>query len=425
MWCVIADDFTGAGDSAVQFRDGKRPVRLVLDVGAVRRYSRKAAAIVVNTDTRFDTAEVAYDRVRGETLLLVAHGITRFFKKIDSTLRGNFAAEIAAVMDAGMYRFVVVAPSAPRNGRTVVDGVCLVDGTPLLASPSARDPFTPAADARVAAMLETRFPGAVRELSLEVVRGGAEALRRGVKACLRDGGRAIVVDAETLADLETVAALSDLPGVLFAGSSGLAEALSSPCASSDEPDLPSVPRGRTVYVVGSVSPTTALQCRALVAQGGVAELVVDSEATRSSPGEERARILTLSRGVPRDQGLLLRTSGLDDPSAPALSDKAAGSEISRFIGDLASELLLLRRARFLFASGGDTAARITRALGSRVIDFSTEILPGLPFGRFRVGSFGRRLYFVSKSGGFGGPTAMADALNLIAPGADRSKERSL
>lgn len=426
LWCVIADDFTGAGDSAIQFGERGKPVRLIFDPARVRSYARGAAALVVNTDTRFDAPEAAYERVLRMAGILKSNGIVNFYKKIDSTLRGNLASEIDAVMAAASYRFAVVAPSAPRNGRTVAGGVCLVNGKPVSSQDSARDPFTPVSDARVAALFASRFPGAVRELGLEAVRSGTAALRAAVEAALAGGARILIADAQTMEDLASVAGLSSMSGALFVGSSGLAEALAAtrrvaPAALS----LPALDLGRALFVIGSVTPTSAVQCRTLIQSGGAAEIVVDAAAACADRAAERKRLLSLARAVSGDRALLVRTSGLDTPGAASLADKDAGAAISRFLGELVPALLRLRGAEFLFASGGDTAARIAVALGAREIDFTAEILPGLPFGSFRLGPFRRRLYFVSKSGGFGQPTAMADALALVASRAETVKERAV
>lgn len=426
IWCVIADDFTGAGDSAIQFGERGKPVRLIFDPARVRSYARGAAALVVNTDTRFDEPEAAYERVRGMTRDLKANGIVNFYKKIDSTLRGNPAAEIAAVMDAAAYRFAIVAPSAPRNCRTVVDGVCLVNGTPVSGKDSARDPFTPVSDARVAALFEARFPGAVREIGLETVRSGADGLRAAVDGALAGGARILVADAQTLEDLGAIAGLSSMAGALFVGSSGLAEALAATRRAAPAVlSLPAVDRGRALFVIGSVTPTSAVQCAALLQSGGAVELVVDAAAACADRAGERKRLIALARSAPGDRALLLRTSGLDTPGAAVLADKDAGAAISRFLGELVPQLLRIRGAEFLFASGGDTAARIAVALGAREIDFSAELLPGLPFGSFRLGLLRRRLYFVSKSGGFGQPTAMADALALVVSRSKAAKEHAI
>ena len=51
------------------------------------------------------------------------------YKKIDSTLRGNWAAEVAALQPlAGV---AIVAPSFPATGRTLHEARVLVHGEPL------------------------------------------------------------------------------------------------------------------------------------------------------------------------------------------------------------------------------------------------------------------------------------------------------
>ena len=130
-------------------------------------------------------------------------------------------------------------------------------------------------------------------------------------------------------------------------------------------------------------------------------------------------------GASLERPLLIRTSGVDRPGAPDFADKEAGVAISRFLGDLTLEAATLRNIQFLFASGGDTAARIASFLGAESIDFIAEILPGLPFGFFQSNALGRRMYFVSKSGGFGDLDAMAKSLAMVSPAAVFDKEQTV
>ena len=64
----------------------------------------------------------------------------RWFKKIDSTLRGRIGAEVDALMRATGPRTAVVCPAFPAQGRVVLDRVLLVDGVPVAETPIARDP---------------------------------------------------------------------------------------------------------------------------------------------------------------------------------------------------------------------------------------------------------------------------------------------
>ena len=55
-------------------------------------------------------------------------GARLVFKKIDSTLRGNIAAETEAVLRAADATLAVCAPAFPGTGRTTVDGVQYAHG---------------------------------------------------------------------------------------------------------------------------------------------------------------------------------------------------------------------------------------------------------------------------------------------------------
>lgn len=413
-WAIIADDFTGAGDSSVQFRSAGKPVRLLLGEGLCKGGSRaNVAAVVVDTDTRFLPSQEAYDRVYRKTGELRIKGARWFFKKIDSTLRGNPAEETAAVMDAAGYRFAIVAPSAPRNKRTVLEGICYVAGQPVADTAMGRDPFTPVTESSVVRIMEKRFPGEVAHLDIHVVRSGIGSLRASVLEGLSAGRRVFVADAETMEDLRSLASLSTIGGGLFVGSSGLAEAVANRPA-FESPALPSIPMGKILFIIGSITPTSKAQCDALAQLPAVAEITADPWAILSDPEEEKRRILGALSSASKKCAILLRTGEAIRSGVPGFGEKDVGSAISRFLGDLSLEIAALRGTRFLFASGGDSAARIASRLGAECIDFISELLPGLPFGYFRSGVFNKRIYFASKAGGFGDKDALAKSLSMVA-----------
>jgi D-threonate/D-erythronate kinase len=74
---------------------------------------------------------------RRERATLPARG--RLAHKIDSTLRGNWATELAA-RHATTGMPVVVVPALPALGRVCIDGVVLVDGVPVHESDVRLDP---------------------------------------------------------------------------------------------------------------------------------------------------------------------------------------------------------------------------------------------------------------------------------------------
>lgn len=421
-WTIIADDFTGAGDSSVQFRTEDLHVRLLLDPRSVEGRRKPLAATVVDTGSRFLSPEEAYDRVFGIADSLRARGARRFFKKIDSTWRGNPAEETDAVMAAAGYGFAVVASAAPKNGRIVKNGICHVAGIPLSETAAGKDPFTPVYDSRVARIMERRFPGSVQELHLDLVRSGREALEAGIALGLARGTRIFVADAESMDDLNAIAGISAPEGCLFVGSSGLAEALAhrSPIT---EFASPGIPQGQALFVIGSVTPVSRAQCSALMGTGHVEEIEADPHEILEHPAGESRRLIDLVRKASRHKALLVRTGEVLKDGHRGLTWKETGTMISDFLGAAALDIARMRRIRFLFASGGDSASKIACSLGAKYIDYSAELLPGVPFGHFRAETLGTKMYFASKAGGFGECNAMAASLALVTGNGDKRLER--
>jgi D-threonate/D-erythronate kinase len=102
---VIADDLTGACDSAVQFANvGLRTV-VALDGRC------HADVVAYSTDSR--DKPCAMPAIEPGPIV---------FKKIDSTLRGNTRAEILAALDAFGFDTAIVNPAFPEMGRVVENG---------------------------------------------------------------------------------------------------------------------------------------------------------------------------------------------------------------------------------------------------------------------------------------------------------------
>ncbi len=116
-WLVAADDRTGAFEVAALFAHAVGPVTVTVG-------EAPAGSGVVDLGSR---AMSASDAQRAATTLAtspaawVAH-------KIDSTLRGNWAAELLARQQATGRR-IVLLPGWPELGRTCVGGEVFVDDT--------------------------------------------------------------------------------------------------------------------------------------------------------------------------------------------------------------------------------------------------------------------------------------------------------
>lgn len=211
---ILADDLTGALDTAAQFTG--RWGEIVVHLGAANRPLPPPCAVSSETRELARTEAVVRSLSAARS---ITGGVT--FRKIDSLLRGPWAAELAALHRAGGFGLCVLAPAFPAQGRVTRGGWQIVPGGPSI---------------DIAARME------------------AEGIRTG--SAFR------IEDAENDADL---AALIDrfAPEVpLWCGSAGLARALA-----GTAPLRPRLARAPTLAVVGSDHPVTRGQMEALTGLG--------------------------------------------------------------------------------------------------------------------------------------------------------------
>lgn len=117
---IIADDLTGALDAAALFAMRGIRTEAALDLEGISQALTVAPRVLsISTDSREISAEQAAQRV-GDVLSALPSGVT-IFKKVDSRLKGNIAAELAAIP----HNHSLVAPAIPAFDRLVRNGsVC-------------------------------------------------------------------------------------------------------------------------------------------------------------------------------------------------------------------------------------------------------------------------------------------------------------
>ena len=139
-------------------------------------------------------------------------------KQVDSTLRGNVAAEIKALDEAYQSELVLFMPALPDLARTTVDGVHRLNGTPITETELARDPKKPVKEDHIGKILESVYQEPVTLVTLETIRTGTVDLT---------GGRLFACDAETNKDMQTVlqAAKALNKKILYVGTAAMADNL--------------------------------------------------------------------------------------------------------------------------------------------------------------------------------------------------------
>jgi D-threonate/D-erythronate kinase len=396
---ILADDLTGAADCAVAC--AAYGLRTIVALDDCAKCNADVLAIDANTRAAEPDraaavmARLVDEHVRDDMLV---------YKKIDSTLRGNVAAELAAALRArralaGASQDIValLAPAFPANGRTTVDCRLLVRGVPLAET----DLWQYERKRPPSNLLEIMTEAGLRStlVGLTAIREGdlCETMRK--LACETD---ALLCDAETDEDLCAIANASMALDrrMIWAGSAGLAYHL--PRAAGLRSELAAPTRlalmGPALYVVGSGSSVSRRQAQVL-------EAWPDVISVRIAPGvllageelpEWRGHRAALERAFNAGVDVLV-TVGAEGQVVSAqepLLAAALGELVRPFAGAVGA----------LVATGGETARAVFRAWGISQLQILGEVEPGLPYSA-AIG-WDRQLPVLTKAGGFGGPETL-------------------
>jgi D-threonate/D-erythronate kinase len=340
MIFVTADDSTGATEAAAACADAGLSVQVVPIAVALPASGAADGCVVVDLRSRHVEPDEARRRIAATTS--DRHRV----HKIDSTLRGNWAHEFAALVAAG--RRVVLIPSHPMAGRICAGGVVYVHGVPVSASDLANDPRLPVRSSRPSESL----PGD------ELIDARALAM------WLRGTGTGVaIVDAATLDEIDQLVTIGlEHPDVVMGGPASVVGAVATACAPlGASVGLPSPLLPTPVVVVcASLHPVSRAQIAKVAAAGFD---VVTSSETRS------------------DDSQLI---------AAEVADRAHG-----LVADMG--------ARSVILVGGDTAEAF---IGDNVVRVYGSIDVGVSIGDAEVR--GTALRVVSKPGGFGTANTLLD-----------------
>ena len=393
---ILADDLSGAADCAMACHRAGMAAQVRLDPEAT---GAPAEALALDLDSRALPPGEALARTLGS---MAAAREGALYRKIDSTLRGHVALEIAATLQiAGPEAFALVCPAYPATGRTMRGGAIFVGGQPLAETEIWRLGGQGSTDLKALLAEEGLDPAG---LNLDAVRGPDLAAR--IDAAREDGAGAIVCDAETEADLEAlVAAARRMPDVVWVGSGGLTIPLARALSPGRAPEPETVMRraGPILVAVGSASSVSRQQLAVLAKDPRVVTLLVPPRVLLEGPEgpgwRPASRALVGAVGKPGKETVAIAI----DPTAPI--DPGAGAALAAGLGALAGRQL--GRFGALVATGGETARALLAVGGTRCLDIRRELEPGI------VLSQAHALPVVTKAGAFGEPDSLVRAVDVL------------
>jgi len=372
---ILADDLTGAMDAAGPFASrglATTVVALPEECDAAR--VARSTVVAINTESRHLGPDEAAERVARLFRQVVGESFALVVKKVDSTLRGNVVVETASLRAAAQRPLVLGTPAFPAQGRTVRDGHVFVHGTPL-----AETAF--ASDALSSALTEALHEAFARHTG----EGGAVCSATHLDTCPTAG--LCLVDAQNDDELDRLArhALARPAGLLLFGSAGLTSALARCLPSPGGRAEPPAVLGRIVYVIGSRAQASRDQAAALINDGARLVEAVNGRLHKEPVLAPGADVVLMA--VPDKQG--------NEGDAQAVATMLARHAI-RLAGP--------GNAQAVVATGGDTALAFLRTSGNAVLTVGGELMPGIAYARFMMGS--RPVWLVTKAGGFGDANAL-------------------
>jgi len=414
---VVADDLTGAADTAVQFSKQGLTTIVLVDATRLADVTSRTDVIVIDTETRACSCETASSRVREAVRMLRDVGVERVYKKVDSTLRGNIGVELEAIMDELKVKTCIFTPAFPANGRTVIGGCLFVNWVPLEKTEIVEDRSMHTKSSYIPTILESQTNLKVGLIPLFKVMQGTDLLKNEINNFEQRGVRIIAIDAATSQDLRVIAraAMGSNTAQLMSGSAGLAEAL--PEAFGLRPSLPSV------VIAGSPSTVTTQQVDKASEELNAAILDLNSFRVLTNVGaqkeiqrivNEAERLLQVGRDVvvassrSRDSMVLTIQRGRE----LGMAEVEVMRKVASALSESANKILEHVEIAGLILTGGETAIealRMMRADGVKVID---EVLTGIPFGQVSGGKHDG-LRVITKAGAFGNPEAISESIRYL------------
>ncbi|TVP42548.1 MAG: four-carbon acid sugar kinase family protein [Halomonas sp.] len=378
---IIADDLSGALDTAAPFAARGADARVVISMEALAAtfeawQGQWPEVIAVNTESRHLEAEQAALRVNAAVRLLEQTNPQQWFKKIDSTLRGQVVAECTALREV-LGVPLLLAPAVPSQGRTVRDAEVWVDGLPLAAT---------------AYQLDARSTPLIGPIDHAFSASGLTLQRYHPGREVPFPSEDCIADAKSDEELSALYSLTlDAGGRrAMAGAAGLATAIAQHCfrqnysgqAQASLRRLDSV--NAVLYAIGSRSPRAVEQLQLLRHRAPDLAVIKACSATPL----ERSHALNACVVVP----------GEDNERTASQVATAMAAQVASITSNWRQN-----EEHLLFLTGGDIAMAVLSALGVGYINVETEWSPGVALG-YVDGD--KRQRVMTKAGGFGDPQLM-------------------
>ena len=422
---IIADDLTGANDTALQFHLKGANTQILLNDNIDLLNIKGTQTWAIATETRNVNSKEAYDKVFKTTETIVKKvNPDYFYKKIDSTIRGNIAIEILAVLGALNWEASIICPAFPAESRVTIGGYHLLKGIPIERTEMARDPHKPIMESHIPTLLKSQltqeYEDLVGHIELRTIIKGAGPILMEVNRLIKEGKKLIVADAASTTDIEQVALAiykSDYK-ILPSGSAALAGCMSELWFADMEnqrisKQFPKLPK---FIISGSSTNITSSQLDKLDQTDefdNILMINLDLQSILNGVSEELVErcVNNLDKNyvvVVNTSHLIINFDGFSDESLNADLTKATlATTITDFLAELAQRVTE-RKEVILITLGGETSYTCCHAIGAEQLQLIDEVAPAIPLCMDH-----NARWIVTKSGNLGNNNTLIDIIRYF------------
>ncbi len=428
---IIADDITGANDTALQFHQRGAQTKILLDSDCTPKAKNGIEVWALSSESRNIPAKEAVERLeKAVKTFTESFSFDHYYKKIDSTLRGHIALETLRMIELLEYDAAIIIPAFPQEGRITVGGYHLAKGVPIGRTEMAIDPHSPITESHVPTLLKSQLSAISAEdfigtIDLRTVMNGAGPVLMRINELIRDGKKLIVADATSLTDIEQIVlAINKCEKKLLpTGTAATAQVLAKYWLAGLEKDTAggslsvSVGKLPKLIVSGTATQITANQITKLEQSDdydNVNFIALDTKAILDGVTEELVERIynNLKSGVTvcvHTSNLIANFDGFSDDSfnAELTKEKLAGM-ITDYLAELTKQVME-RIELILITLGGETSYKCCKAINSNELKLVDEAAPAISI-CFDVNN----KWIITKSGNLGNSNTLIEILNYLA-----------
>ncbi len=422
---IVADDLTGADDTALQFHLRGANTQIILDPSVKPENSANTQAWAIPTETRNIDANTAIERVKTATSFLRDNlNVEYFYKKMDSTLRGNIALECLAMLDTLEWDAAVIIPAFPQEGRVTIGGYHLLKGVPIERTEMARDPLSPIAESHIPTLLQKQLDEENHDLigllELKTIVKGAGPILQKLNELIANGKKLIVADSMSTTDIEQVVLAMEKSSynILPCGSAGCAQVLGNIWLPDQQQHdvITSIPKMPKLFVSGSATKITATQIQKLDDSDDFENTYfISLKLEDILAGVSDEIVERVSKNLVKDNSVIVHTSDLTVDSKVLgqmlfeneMSKSQLLSKICDYLATLTKRVIFDKDV-LLLTIGGETSFKCCKAINSNALQVIDAVTPAIP-----LCMDVKAQWIVTKSGNVGNSNTLVDILRYF------------